>query len=50
MGYNGIIWKDRSNKKMADLLANIVVNLDDISFAGVINVEVQKRPSILDNI
>ena len=27
----GIVWKDRSNNKMADLLANIVVQPDDIT-------------------
>lgn len=46
----GIIWKDISNNKMADLLANVAIKLDDISFSGVSNVEVQNRPFIPNNI
>ena len=46
----GIIWKDRSNNKMADLLANIAVKPDDITFAGISKIETQIRPSIPDNV
>ena len=41
---------DRTNNKMEDLLANVVIKFDDMSFVGVSNVEVQNRPSIPDNI
>ena len=46
----GIVWKDRTNKKMADLLANIEIKPDDITFAGISKVEIQTRPSVTDNI
>lgn len=46
----GIIWKDRTNNKMADLLANIAIKPDDITFAGVSKIEVQTRPSVPDNV
>ena len=35
-----IEWKDRSNNKMADLLANIAINPNDITFAGISKVEI----------
>lgn len=31
----GIIWKDRSNNKMANFLENIAVKPDDITFSGI---------------
>lgn len=34
---------------MVDLLANISLRLDDITFVGISKIEVQTRPSILDN-
>ena len=46
----GIMWKDRSNNKMADLLANVAIKPHDISFAGVSTIEVQNRPSIPNNV
>ena len=46
----GIMWKDRSNNKMADLLANVAIKPDDISFAGISTIEVQNRPSVPDNV
>ena len=46
----GIVWKDRSNNKMADLLKNIAIKLDDIKFVGLSKVEIQTRPSIPDNV
>ena len=46
----GIMWKYRSNNKMADLLANVAIKLDDISFSGVSTIEVQNRPSVPDNV
>ena len=46
----GIVWKDRSNNKMPYLFANIAIKLDDITFVVLSKVEVQTRPSILDNI
>lgn len=46
----GIMWKDRTNNKMADLLANVAIKPDDISFAGVSTIEVQHRPSVPDNV
>ena len=45
----GIIWKDRSNNKMVDLLANIAVKPDDITFASMSKIETQIRPSVTDN-
>ena len=45
-----IIWKDRSYNKMADLLANIAIKLNDVTFAGLSKVEVQTRPSVPDNV
>ena len=36
----GIMWKDRSNNKMADLLENVAIKPDDISFSGVSTIEV----------
>lgn len=35
----GIFWMDRSTNKMADLLANVAIKPDDISFAGVSKIE-----------
>ncbi len=46
----GIILKDRSNNKMVDLLDNIIVKPDDITFSGISKIETQTRPSILDNV
>ena len=46
----GITWKDRSCNKMVDLLANIVIKHDDVTFAGLSKVEFQTRPSIPDNV
>ena len=46
----GIIWKDRSNNKMADLLANIAIKPDDITFGGISKIETQIRPSVPDNV
>ena len=46
----GIVWKDRSNNKMANFLANIAVKLDDITFAGISKIETQIRPSVPDNV
>ena len=42
--------KDRTNNKVADLLANIAIKLDDITFVGISKVEIQTRPSIPDNV
>ena len=36
----GIIWKDRSNNKMENLLENVAIKPDDISFASVSTIEV----------
>ena len=36
----GIIWKDRSNNKMENLLENVAIKPDDISFSGVSTIEV----------
>lgn len=41
---------DISNNKMADLLANVAIKPDDISFASVSKIEVHNRPSIPNNI
>lgn len=46
----GIMWKDRTNNKMADLLVNVAIKPDDISFVGVSTIEVQHRPSVPDNV
>ena len=46
----GITWKYRSCNKMADLLANIAIKLDDVTFTGLSKIEVQTKPSILDNV
>lgn len=46
----GIVWMERSNNKIADLLENISINLVDITFFGITKVDVQIRPSIPDNI
>ena len=46
----GITWMDRSNNKMADLLANIAIKPNDDSFNGISIVELQNRPSIPDNV
>ena len=35
---------------MADLLANIAIKLDDVTFAGLSKVEVQTRPIVPDNV
>ena len=35
----GISWMDRSNNKMVDLLANLDIDPDDISFFGVFKIE-----------
>ena len=45
----GITWMDRSNNKMADLLANVAIKPNDDSFIGISIVEVQSRPSIPNN-
>ena len=45
-----IVWEDRTNNKMADLLANIAIKLDDITFVGISKVEIQTRPSIPNNV
>ena len=46
----GIVWKDRSNNKMADLLENIAVKLDDITFASISKIETQIRPFVPNNV
>ena len=46
----GIIWKDRSNNNMVDLLENIMVKPDDITFASISKIETEIRPSIPDNV
>ena len=46
----GIIWKDRSNNKMADLLENIAVKPDAIKFFGISKIETQTRPYVPDNV
>ena len=46
----GIVWKDRTNKKMANLLENIAINPDDITFSGISKVEIQTRHFVLDNV
>ena len=46
----GITWKDRNYNKMADLLTNIAIKPDDVTFAGLSKVEVQTRPSIPKNV
>lgn len=35
---------------MADLLENIALRLEDITFAGISKIKVQPRPSIPDNV
>ena len=45
-----IMWKDSCNNKMVDLLANVAINPNDISFVGVSTMEVQNRPSIPNNV
>ena len=45
-----IIWMDRSNNKMADLLANIAIKPNDDSFNGISVVELQNRPFVPDNV
>ena len=40
----GITWKDRSCNKMADLLENIAIKLDDVTFASLSKVEVKPNP------
>lgn len=46
----GITWMDRTKNKLSDLLANVAIKPNDISFIGVSKVEVQTRPSMLDNV
>ena len=46
----GITSMDRKNNKMVDLLANVAIKPDDISFVGVSKSGVQNRPSIPNNI
>ena len=46
----GITWKDRSCNKMADLLANIAIKPDDVTFVGFSKVEVQTKPSVPHNV
>lgn len=46
----GITWKDKSNNKMVNLFVKISIKPDDITFASLSKVEVQTRPSILDNL
>ena len=46
----GIVWKDRTNNKVADLLANITIKPVDITFDGISKVEIQTRPFIPDNV
>ena len=46
----GITWKDRGCNKMADLLANISVKPDDVTFASLSKVEVQTRPFVPNNV
>ena len=46
----GIIWKDRSNNKMADLLANTAVKPNDITFASISKIEKKIRPFVPDNV
>ena len=41
---------DRSNNKMAELLANVAIKPNDDYFIGIYTVEVHSRPSILDNV
>lgn len=41
---------DRINNKMDDLLVNVALKPDDISFIGISTMEVQSRSSIPDNI
>ena len=46
----GIVWKDKTTNKMADLLENIAIKPDDITFSGISKVEVQTRPSVANNV
>lgn len=41
---------DRSKNTMADLLANVAIMLNDISFSDVSKIEIQNMTSIPDNI
>ena len=45
-----ILWNNRTNNKMIDLLANIAIKPDDITFASISKVEIQTRPFVLDNV
>ena len=46
----GITWMDRSNNKMADLLANVAIKPNDDSFNDISIVEIKYRPFVLGNI
>ena len=46
----GIVWNDRTNTKMADLLANIEIKPNDITFAGISKVKIQTRPYVPNNV
>lgn len=46
----GIDWIQRSHNGAVDLLANIALRLDDITFVEISKVEAMTRSPILDNI
>lgn len=46
----GIGWMERGQNKVADLLANIAVKPNDMSYVGISKVEVKTRPYVPDNI
>ncbi|XP_059066682.1 receptor-like protein EIX2 [Cryptomeria japonica] len=49
VGFTTVL-KERSHNKMVDLLANIALRPEDISFAGILKIGVQMRPSVPNNI
>lgn len=49
-GAFSINWIERSKNIMADVLANVALNNDDITLTGISIVEIKDRPAIPDNV
>ena len=46
----GISWRDRTQNKMADLLENVPIKPQEVSFVEISQIEIQNRPLVPDNI
>lgn len=45
-----IDWVDRSKNIMAEFLLNIALRQNDLTLAGITEVKIKARPSVLDNV